>query len=430
MKHIISVICLMLSSSMVMAIDWEAIDNELMNAPSPEVSGDSGWVNGRTGNDIDPGFIIQPLPPLVFPSPFPNTQTEFNEHDIIDLRLIAESNGWTLKQAIKHRRSIQRIGHRAQMLAESHPDIFIGAVAPDEWNGNPVLYFKGEVDSTLLMTLNAADIDVIDNQSYSLRELKHKQQQLHSNLADQGYKHIVTSFDIREGVIEAIVTRTADVVSPRPLALDDDVTITFEDEPVAVEHVAYGGMNAGSDGYRFCTTGWPVIYSVYPGYTINGVSTAAHCSGVNQINHPGETHDTYLVIEHRGLWGDMEWHLSNTLISANFYASENDIRPVQSIEPVGNIVIGEPICVYGRFSNKRDCSLRVQNTSMACNFSGVWVGNLVQMNGLASIPGDSGGGWSLGTRAYGSNVGMCGWKSVFTPVDLFDEGMDVRVLTQ
>lgn len=424
MKNILFSMILVSASSMVMAIDWEAVDIELMNGPAPEVNGDSGWVDGV--------LIEEPSTSDLIIYPFPDASREptvFNEHEIADLQLIAENNGWTLEQAKKHRSSIRRIGHRAQMLAMFHPDIFIGAVAPAEWNGNPVLYFKGKVDSALLMTLNAADIDVVDNQPYSLRELKQKQQKVHSNLADQGYKHIVTSIDILEGVIEAVVTRTDEVVSPRPLILDN-VTIIFEDEPVAALEAAYGGMNAGANGFSFCTTGWPVIYSIYPGFTINGVSTAGHCSGVSQINHPSETHNAYLMREHRGFWGDMEWHVSDEFVTANFYASESQIRPVQSIEPVGNIVVGEPICFYGRFSNERNCSLHVKNTWTACNFNSGWIGNLIQMSGDVTIPGDSGGGWSWGTRAYGSHVGDCGGSNVFTPVDLFDEGMGVRVLTQ
>ncbi|MEE9302548.1 MAG: hypothetical protein V3U84_02075 [Thiotrichaceae bacterium] len=417
MKNILFSMILVTASSIVMATDWEAVDFELMmNGTPPEVNGDLG---GWNGVPVDAEFI---------PFPFPDASHErsvFNEHEITDLQLIAESNGWTLEQAKKHRSSIRRIGHRAQMLAMTHPDTFIGAVAPDEWDGNPVLYFKGEVDTALLMTLNAADIDVVDNQPYSLRELKQKQQRVYSNLADQGYKHIVTSFDIREGVIEAVVTRTDDVVSPRSVFLDD-VTITFEDEPVVVDHAAYGGMTAASNGSLICTTGWPVIYSIYPGFTINGVSTAGHCSGINQVSHPGETHNAYLMREYVGFWGDMEWHVSDEFVTANFYASENQIRPVQSIEPVGNIVVGEPICVYGRVSNHRDCSLRVKYTSVVCGGKS----NLVLMNGRASTFGDSGGGWSWGTRAYGSNVGTCAGNSIFTPVDLFDEGMGVRVLTQ
>lgn len=412
MKNIIFSMILVSSSSMVMATDWEAVDTELMNGPAPEVNGDSGWMDGVVGTFGDDSGLVT------------------SESEETDLRLIAEHYGWTVKEAKKHRQSIVRVGRLAESFSKSHSDIFVGAVAPDEWDGNPIIYLKGKVGSSLSMELNAMNIDIIDNQPYSLRELKHQQQKVHSNLADQGYKHIVTSIDILEGVIDAAVTRIDDV-SPRPLAMGN-VTLTVEDEPVAVLEAAYGGMNAGANGYRFCTTGWPVIYSVYPGYTINGVSTAGHCSGVSQINHPSETHNTYLMREHRGFWGDMEWHLSNEAVTANFYASENDIRKVRSIEPIGNIVVGEPICFYGRFSNRRDCSLRVQNTSTSCNFNdgSGWTGNLIQMNGNVTASGDSGGGWSWGTRAYGSHVGYCSGKNVFTPVDLFDEGMGVRVLTQ
>lgn len=423
MKKIFCSIILMTSSSLAMAIDWSLMDEILSRNPTEPMPlfvpvGDPS---------IDPGFNLtpHPLPPYDLDIDMVFEPDAFNEHDISDLELIAESNGWTLEQAKKHRRSINRVERHARILANTHPRVFIGAVAPDEWNGNPVLYFKGEVDSALLMTLTAADIDVIDRQPYSLRELKQKQQGVYSHFADQGYEQIVTSFDIRDGVIEAIVTRTAGAISPSPLALDG-VNITYQDEPVLVNHAAYGGMTAKVNGTPSCTTGWPVNWVIWGNITRQGISTAGHCSGINQISHSGETHPVYLMREHRGYWGDMEWLLSIEPVTANFYASENQIRPVRSIEPVDNIIVGEPICVYGRFSNVRNCSLRVQYTSVSCG----GLSNLVLMNGLASTFGDSGGGWSFGTRAYGSNVGSCGGRSIFTPVDLFDEGMGVRVLTQ
>ncbi len=360
-------------------------------------------------------------------------EADLNEHEIIDLNLIAESNGWTLSQAKTHRRSIKRIGFYAPKLARTHPDVFVGAVAPDDWNGNPVIYIKGAVDQVLLSELNARGLDVIDSRPYSLFELKKKQSQIHSILSDVGYKYIATSIDIREGMVKAKATRTDDVTT-RPYLSVPGVVITYEDDPVAIHHgFSHGGMVAASDDFRFCTTGWTVTYQINQNASSHGVSTAGHCSEVSMIKHDGETHNAWLVREHRGFLGDMELlSLSqggpNT---ADFYASENEVRPVNTIQSVGSIVVGEPLCLYGRASNQRDCSRRVQATSMTCSFGEVVVtGNLVQMDGEIGTFGDSGGGWSWGTRAVGSHVGLCGGGSVFTPVALFGRGIGGTVTTQ
>lgn len=367
----------------------------------------------------------QLVPTAVFGESTPHPEAEeLTEFEIIDLNLIAESNGWTLSQTKKHWRSIKRVGFYAPKLARAYPDVFVGAVAPDDWNGNPVIYIKGAVDQVLFDELNVRNIDVIDMQPYSLIELKQKQHQVHSNLSDRGYKYIATSFDIRGGVVKAKVTRADDIID-EPLLIDD-VVITFEDEPVAIHHAAFGGQVAASNGSLVCTTGWEIHSPLYP---YKGVSTAGHCSGVNKIIYnPTAHHTTNLVREHVGFWGDMEWLASYTATTSNFYASENDLRTVHAIQSVGSIVVGEPLCLYGRASNQRDCSRRVQTTSMTCSFGEAGVtGKLVQMDGEAGTFGDSGGGWSWGTRAVGSHVGLCGGGSVFTPVALFGRGMGASV---
>ena len=44
-----------------------------------------------------------------------------------------------------------------------------------------------------------------------------------------------------------------------------------------------------------------------------------------------------------------------------------------------------------------------------------------------TLGGDSGGGWSLGNKAYGGHKGLCFSKSSFSVADLFDEALGVVV---
>lgn len=98
---------------------------------------------------------------------------------------------------------------------------------------------------------------------------------------------------------------------------------------------------------------------------------------------------------------------------------------VAAVEPRANIAIGESICVFGRASNDRDCSLRVENPNVFCGTPQ----KLVQMDGFVTEGGDSGGGWSWGTTAYGGHYGYCFNKSSFSVADLFDEALGVVVDT-
>jgi hypothetical protein len=97
------------------------------------------------------------------------------------------------------------------------------------------------------------------------------------------------------------------------------------------------------------------------------------------------------------------------------------------------MTIGESVCQYGRASNSRDCTLEIQDVSQACTNDGVFNDRLVMMNGATSVRGDSGGPWSFGVTAYGSQKGQCQPnfpnRDTWTAADLYDIGLDVRVIT-
>lgn len=132
--------------------------------------------------------------------------------------------------------------------------------------------------------------------------------------------------------------------------------------------------------------------------------------------------------EHRGAYGDIEWHTTNVTESAQFYASASEIRPVDNVEARASISVGESVCQYGRKSNSRDCSLTVFDASIACTLSDVFNDRLVQMDAITSVVGDGGGGWSLFNTAYGSQKGWCANKDAWSVADLFDEAIGVIVV--
>jgi streptogrisin C len=50
------------------------------------------------------------------------------------------------------------------------------------------------------------------------------------------------------------------------------------------------------------------------------------------------------------------------------------------------------------------------------------------MDAITSVVGDSGGGWSYGSKAYGSQKGHCASKDAWSVADLFDEALGVKVI--
>ena len=356
-----------------------------------------------------------------------------------DLALVAEAKGWTLAEAAADHLAADRIGEVAEAVARERPDIYVGAALAEEPGGAPRLYVKGPADAYVLDLVAASDIEIVvaDNQPFSFDELEARKLRVHRALEAAGFRYIATSVNVTgRGVVPAGVTvepglpRTvADIVPLLPAGLRGSVQLTVHDQPNVHDEAAFGGMWVRDDGVNECTSGWSVR-NLNTGAL--GVSTAGHCAGINQINHPGHgVHNLNFQSQHRGQWGDVEWHTSPQPEPDDFYADAATIRDVAAVEARGNITVGESVCQYGRSSNDRDCSLEVQDVSQACTNSGVFNNRLVLMNGDTAIGGDSGGGWSFGNTAYGGHKGNCNPdfpnRDAWSVAALFDEAIGVRV---
>ncbi len=365
---------------------------------------------------------------------------EAHEGFTTDLELVAEARGWTLKEAVAHRELADAFGQIQQRVATARPELYAGAALSDLPEGTPTLYIKGTTDDFVWDLVDSAEIpiDVVDGRPFSWLELEERSIRLNRLLAERGFLDIVTSFDERTSVVEAYVTRVpgfvaneAQLLEMLPAEFRGNTTLKVMDDDVATDDTAFGGMWVRDDGVNECTSGW----SVTDGAT-TGVTTAGHCTGINQIDHPGlSVHTLTHVAEHRGVWGDIEWKTSTVVELDDFYATATSIRDVAAVEPRANITVGEAICVYGRSSNSRDCTDTVFRTSISCTNSGVFNDRLVAMNAKrTTIGGDSGGGWSFNFTAYGSHKGGClvsgAVRNAFSVADLYDEALGVSVLTE
>ncbi|MFS1525647.1 hypothetical protein ACL7TT_16290 [Microbulbifer sp. 2304DJ12-6] len=355
-----------------------------------------------------------------------------------DLELIASARNWTIDEARADHDAAVAVGAISQKLAKARPDIFIGSELSENPGKTPSIYVKGLAPDEVyqLVAGSKIEINIIDQQPFSFLEIEHRALQVQSNLAELGYKDFSTSFDFRSaGKIDVLVAWQSDkpnipsqVVQELPVTLQDFVNVKISTSPVGVTELSFGGMRVLDDNAFECTSGWSVQNNA--GRT--GVTTAGHCNGINQIDHPPfALHPLVHQIQHRGAWGDIEWKTSTYSEPARFYADQYDnVRNVTALEARANISIGESICMFGRAKNQRNCSLDVNATSVNCTFNGISTRRLVRMNGDVTINGDSGGGWSFGNRAYGSHVGDCGGRNVFSVADLFDEAIGVTVRVQ
>ena len=222
---------------------------------------------------------------------------------------------------------------------------------------------------------------------------------------------------------EVLLQARAATVDP----LDIDLTVIQGSGPLVTLQHSRGGNLLRDDGIGECTSGWSVR-----GPNGDGILTAAHCSGLNQFVQPGVS--LYSMVwrsQRRDFRGDVEYHTTSHWELAEFYANSTSIRDVTGIRPTGSMV-GNSVCVYGRFSNVRTCNHTVEAVGVSLVFDGsVLTGNLVRVSGATTIGGDSGGGWSWNNTAWGIHTGIDGSDNAyFTPVQAAQSALGVTIMTK
>ncbi|GAB3660017.1 chymotrypsin family serine protease [Glycomyces tarimensis] len=352
-----------------------------------------------------------------------------------DISSTAETRGWTFEQAEAQYKVTEAIGDIAAEIAPERLDVFVGTALSEQPGGTPTLYIKGEADEYIYRVIKESgqEVAVADGQPFSYLELEERNTRLNEQLTELGYVDFSSGFDITKGTISAELAAQADLpTDPEQIRerlskeFHRGVELAVVDKLGNTAEHGYGGMAAHDGGAFECTTGWTVVNPS----GVTGVTTAGHCTGIDQTWQPGYGFvDLDFQSQFRGYWGDIEWHTTPTHIDvAEFYAHPNTRRDTLSVEPWWGFTVGESICVYGRSTNSRQCGLDVQNPWWSCTLDGYLTESLVRMDGDVTIGGDSGGGWSWNNRAYGSHVGDCSWQNVFSRADDFNEAIGVSVL--
>lgn len=261
----------------------------------------------------------------------------------------------------------------------------------------------------------------------------------------EGYRNFLTFFDARSGKIR--IEMAVEEASPEPdhqkvfdlvqdrvwrdqtlsgkalvaTPADIDLRVVRKSGPIYTMEFSRGGLWLRDGGVNECTSGWSVS-----GPNGNGIITAAHCTGLDTIGI--SNHNLTFRDQERGN-GDVEYHTTDGVELAEFWAASNDLRDVKSTKQTIWMLPGNSVCVYGRSSNVRDCTHTIEATGVTATFTdGVTVSKLVRASGDSTIGGDSGGGWSWSTKAWGVHAGSNGVDSYFTPIRRAEIELNVDVL--
>lgn len=349
-----------------------------------------------------------------------------------DLALIAEATGWSIEEVESQRTARDAAAVIAKQIAANRPGALVGSALSQEPGGAPSIYVQGPADKFMksLVERAAVEINLMDEQPYSFAELQGRARDVHERLRAAGFRYVVSAPDITNGRIVAEVTSEPElrltpheVLDGLPLDLRFSVDLKVSNVPIVSDDHAYGGMRMRNSGNRnTCTSGWSVVNDS----GVTGVTTAGHC-GVDQIVEPGVgTWAASHQDQHIGTWGDVEWKSTSHPEPARFYASSSVVRDVTSVAAIFDIFVGDHVCLYGRSSDQRNCSAQVTHVGATCGSAG----SQVQMSPRVGIGGDSGGGWSLGTTAYGLHKGNCGTdKKGFSLAIALDAALGVSVRT-
>ena len=332
-----------------------------------------------------------------------------------DLRLTAETNGWTLQEARTRYEASRAVARVSTKVAKRFPDIWIGSQVADDPGDPPILFLKGPVSDAVREIVDSEDIRIVikDDQPYSYDELIERRDRVHDALMNAGYDEVATRVNITGGgIIPAGVRVTQGLKSDResvlavvPKGLRADVRLTVHEESLFGEDHALGGQKmtqTGDPPSRFCTSGFTVIeYSTMR----TGVIGAGHCVPMNRLS--SDDHVMYQQGHRYGSNGDIAWWTTNTVEEARFYSGANTINLVGWVaDPPSEVSVGDTVCLWGRGhageGEARDC-VKIADKSISCG----GLTNMVLVTKDVGIGGDSGGPWFYGGAAYGVHHGKC-----------------------
>lgn len=343
-----------------------------------------------------------------------------------DVKLIAEQTGWDVGATAEHLATQAAFGQLVNTLSNEFPKNFAGASFAEKPDAASQVLVKGRTPSgiTKLVRSSGLRVEIVDGQKFAEVEQQNRAAEIVRALVEQGHEDVATAI-LPTGEIQVSVSGRTDAGTKLPKHLQTGVKIAQAPKEVSQDEVDIkGGVQVYGNGSQ-CTSGFSVR-SLSTGTT--GISTAAHCTGMNRYSNPGPDTVMFFRAQHNGFWGDVEWHTTNEPEIDNYIAGPGDERDVAVVWPSNGYAKNMWTCVHSRMQNRRSCD-KIYSTNVSSNGAG----NLIATDNDNTVGGDSGGPWSWNNIADGIHKGdkwiWFGTRNVFSKAGLLPVALGVEVMT-
>ena len=363
------------------------------------------------------------------PAPSPARPDDIAQSDGNDVELIAKQFGWDVDATAHHLEAQHAFGQLINTLSLEYKDAYAGAAFAPVPDDRSQIMLKGEAPDGVreLVEKSGLPVEVVDGLKYSEQELQQRTTDIVRGLGRLGYSEVGAAV-LPTGQIQVAVNADPSAAQKLGPELLDGVEITQSPDRMIQNEVIEGGVMVYATTGGSCTSGFSVR-SLTTGVT--GVSTAAHCSGINRYSAPGPDPSLSFRGEHLGWFGDVEWNSSPDVEIARYWAGPGDNRPVTMVWPSNGYATNMVTCVHSRVNAVRSCD-QIYSTFVVSWSNWSLVANLIATNNDNTSPGDSGGPWSFGTIADGGHRGdqwiWFGVRNIFTRAALFPTALGVAVM--
>lgn len=346
-----------------------------------------------------------------------------------DARSYAAHRGIGLQEARLALAKQRALGRALSTLARQFPGSYAGGWVEHTPQVHAVARFVGDVPSGAVAAVGGS-VTLRGGATRSLAELQRRTDAVHADLAAQGRREVTTSYDVKSGRVEATVQLLPGEQSPGlpASARASDVAVEYAAGDVSGDQHTRGGARTPGDSGGTCTTGFSVARN-----GVYGFVTAGHCANARDYQEPesgGLRYDAPYQAQHRGDWGDFQWHTTPHAEYAEFYTSNTGYRPVNGYD--GSISEGDYVCKYGRTSGY-GCS-DVYRVNVTVTVDGITYRRLVAVEDYITEGGDSGGPWFLVYDATGVHKGYTTiWfnkRSIFSPIFYIDDALGLALVVK